>query len=347
MKHIRHLPMNKSFFNTIIVLLVAIGMLQFSACKKDDEKEVVPAKFTVDSTTIDNNHPIFTSTSQPKDTNLTIYFSWSFGNGDYSTERVDSTTYDFPGTYIVTLGISTSEGAYDEDTIHYKVSKINIELKGNPYLANLALSREEEHKSWVLSNQAGHMAIGPSQGIENGTGLDFVNDSILFTTTYPEDYLVSNTLNEEAYSNVMTFDLEQYYYHNSGPTKSWVVNWAFANIEFGYNQPEGEDVCLDVASNSTQLDTLGRFTLEENDNGTVFLSFSGRNFMLYYEGKPSKTKYQVLALYSDLLVVRKPYYNAEGTTIGYRYLRYVPEGNTELPDRPLSIIDPPSPIEIK
>lgn len=345
--------MNKGLLNTIIILLVAFGLLQFASCKKDDEAEVVPAKFMVDST--DNNNPIFISLAEPKDPNLTIYYSWSFGNGKFDDDSTVTTSYDFPGYYNVSFNVSTSEGAYHtNDTMLYYVSKINKDITENPYIRNLSITNETtNYKSWVLSNKFGHIASGPSAGIEDSIGLDFLNDPIIIdsATLFPENHLVNVTLDEQAYSNRMTFELNTkmkyelkngYLYSNSGPTNSWIVNWSFANSEFGYNQAEGEDICINVASNSTQLDTAGYYGLDEEDDGTVFLAFSGKNFMLYYEGKPSKTKYQVLALYNDLMVVRKPRYNAEGIAIGYRYLKYVPEGQTILPDKELSVIDPPT-----
>lgn len=330
--------MNK-YFIYFICFFATIILISLNACKKEEEIIKVDVKF--DYSAENNNKPKFWSTSvNPAPSKIDIYYNWTFSNGETHGDSVAYPNFDFPGEYPIQLVIKTSEGVNNySDTIHYTVHKINPELKENPYLHNLTLGNDTlESKKWVLSSAKGHMSLGYSQGIKKGTGIDYKNDSIIEETIFEENYLTQ--YGADAYSNTMEFYLNRYVYKNTGSHK-WIVNWYFANEEFGYNQAEGKDICIDV---SEHLDTVGVFTLKENKDGTVFIELSKLNFLLYYEGKPSNIKYQVLALYNDLMVIRKPYFDKNGDYAGYRMLRYVPEDKKTNPlptNYKMSAINPP------
>lgn len=334
------------YFNTLLIASVFIGILSFSSCNDDDEKEKVPARFEYidDKDGYDNNHPHFYSTSSTSNENLTLIYSWNFSNGEYSSDSAFTPTYDFPGDYIVQFTVTTSEGVSDYDTMTYTVTNVNPDLIQNKYLNNLCINvtnnDSTDTKEWVLSSKYGHISTGPSAAINNGQTADFLNDPIVETRFYGENYFTDTLGLETAYDNKMSFTLEQYIYKNTDTTNNlWLTNWYFANSEFGYSQEIDQDICIDV---TTGIDTAGYFRLNENDDGTIFLEVSGKNFMLYYEGKPSKTQYQVLALYDDLMVVRKLYFNENGLPAGYRYLRFVPANNQHSDIlKEISIIDPP------
>lgn len=334
--------MNKFIFNTLFISVIILGLINFTSCEDDEDVgETVYAEFMVDST--DRNNPIFSSLSVAKDENLTLYHTWSFGNGDYGYDSLATTTYNFPDTVTVSYTVTTSEGISNTATMTYYIYDINTDLKANKYLANLCLNiintDTTDTREWVLSTAEGHISTGPSAAIESGLTIDYLTDPINETEIYPADYLTTNAdSGVYAYDNIMSFTLENFVYNNAGPNK-WIANWYFANSEFGYSQELGKDVCLDV---TTGLDTAGYYYLIEDEiDNTVFITLSGKNFLLYYEGKPSKTKYQVLGLYDDLLVVRKAYFDESGLPAGYRYLRYVPKGNKDLPNRAISIVSPP------
>ncbi len=324
----------------ILILLLSVNII---SCKKD--KKIIKVDVSFDYSAENNNMPKFWSTSiNPAPTKISLYYLWDFGLDSTFTGMTAEPTFDFPGKYPVKLRVTTSEGVQSYNKkFYYTVEKINPKLKENPYLHNLTMDKDgNESKKWVLSTAKGGMSIGKSDGIENGKGIDYINDAIKEDTEYPANYL--KQFGDEAYDNKMEFMLNRYKYKNISNSK-WIVNWYFANEEFGYSQDEGKDICINIGSN---LDTLGYFKLKENDNGTMFIELSGQNFMIYYEGKPSNIKYQVLALYNDLLIIRKPYFNKDGDYAGYRMLKYVPEENQNKPlptNYIMRVINPPHKYE--
>lgn len=329
--------MNKRLIRNIVFFSVVL-VFTLNACKKQKPPVKIDVKITY--TEENNNQPKFWSLSEnPEPERLKLYYYWEIPNGKKYTDPVCYPLFDFPGTYPIRLRITTSEGikSYSE-YVKYKVNQINPKLKENPYLHNLTIAADKsEKKKWVLSSADGHMSLGHSKSIKNSKNIDYKNDPIIEDTVFKADFLTQ--YGACAYSSVMEFSLNRYGYKNI--SKKWIVNWYFANNEFGYQQPEGEDICIDV---SEHLDTTGNFALKENADGTVFIELNKVNFLPYYEGKPSNVKYQVLALYEDLLVIRKPYFDKTGNYAGYRMLRYVPEEKQKAPlpaSYKMSITNPP------
>lgn len=329
--------MAKHFIRTI-VFFSGIVLFTLNACKKDDPPVKIDTKISY--TEENNNQPKFWSISEnPKPEKIRLYYYWEIPNGKQYTDSVCYPIFDFPGTYAIRLRITTSEGSkFYSEYVKYKVNQINPKLKENPYLHNLTIVADKaEKKRWVLSSADGHMSLGHSESIKNGKNIDYKNDPIIEDTIFKANFLTK--YGDCAYSSVMEFNLDRYGYKNI--SKKWIVNWYFANNEFGYKQPEDEDICIDI---SEHLDTVGNFTLKENMDGTIFIELDRVNFLSYYEGKPSNIKYQVLALYEDLLVIRKPYFDKNGNYAGYRMLRYVPQekGKDPLPSSyKMSIKNPP------
>ncbi len=309
----------------IIILALVIG---FASCKDDDEEDPIPAKFEIADTT-NINYPVFRCTSDDID-NIT-YFYWNFGNSTYAYDSVVTAYYPFPGEYIVTLTVYSAGGTSTAtDTI--TISAIDTSLTNDPYLRNLTFNPKGGNfsKRWVLSRMQGAITTGPSTALDTTGQNNYINDSIIETVLYNKNHFDNIDGCNQAYDNAMTFTLENYTYKNTDSAK-WLVNWVFANNEFGLSRQQGNDVTIDITH---ALDTSGNYTLEFTPDSALFLSLTDKNFMLYYEGKPSKTQYQVLALRDDLLVVRKLYYNINGKPEGYRVIRYVPE---ELQNQPFAI----------
>lgn len=98
-------------FNRIYSVLLAMLLVAATvSCQKDDETTPDPAttspladfSFTMSSTTTPST-VVFTNLSKNCD-----YYSWTFGDGSYSSEKAPSHTYTQSGTYTVTLkGIGT------------------------------------------------------------------------------------------------------------------------------------------------------------------------------------------------------------------------------------------------
>ena len=80
-----------------------------------------PAQASFGSTVVDQCSIPFQVDFSNTSTNASSY-SWSFGNGDVSSQFLPSTSYDSSGTYLVTLVAQSSDGCFDSVT-----SPVNIQ----------------------------------------------------------------------------------------------------------------------------------------------------------------------------------------------------------------------------
>ena len=87
----------------ILPLIIIAGILIWSGCKKDDNKDVIPG-FSFELTTIPGE-VIFTNSSS----NADIYV-WNFGDGSSSTMINPTHVYDDNDSYIVILKATGSAG---------------------------------------------------------------------------------------------------------------------------------------------------------------------------------------------------------------------------------------------
>ncbi len=317
-------------FSKILLFIAILGITVMVSCKDEDDVAAIPSTFAIIDTS-DTNYPVMVCTSEPADD---IYsYLWDFGNGTYGYDDTVTAYYPFPGEYYITLYVTSAGGTSTSVKDTFVCHQIAPALTTNLYYRNLTYNPDSNNyeKRWVLSTQAGHISTGPSLALNTLGQNNYLTDPIVEDYLYPANHLLTTNGttgdNSDAYKNAMTFHLIDYAYKNTDSAK-WIVNWVFANNEFGYSQAENQDICINIIPS---LDTAGTYGLEFTTDSALFLTLDDKNFLLYYEGKPSKTEYQVLVIRDDLLMVRKLYYNLDGTAAGYRMLRYVPEGKQNDP----------------
>jgi len=90
-------------FKAILPLIIIIGLLVWSGCKKDENKDVL-ANFSFALTT-NPGEVIFTNSSSNADV-----YEWNFGDGASSLAINPTHVYEENDTYIVILKATGSEG---------------------------------------------------------------------------------------------------------------------------------------------------------------------------------------------------------------------------------------------
>ena len=117
-----------------LVLIFALGIFIFYACKKDKPEEPTPdttpvADFTADTTIITAGDTVnFTDLS----TNTPTSWSWDFGDSAASTLQNPSHTYITAGTYTVSFTATNAYGSDNETKLNY----INVNVAGFPPITN-------------------------------------------------------------------------------------------------------------------------------------------------------------------------------------------------------------------
>ena len=101
---------------TILSLLVFLSLIFFFSCnKKEDTKPLPTAVFTASDTSVVVGQQItFTNTSE----NATSY-SWSFGDGTYSTAKNPVHTYSKARKYTVSLTVKNAKGSNTKTISNY------------------------------------------------------------------------------------------------------------------------------------------------------------------------------------------------------------------------------------
>lgn len=131
-----------------ILLIGVVSMLSMTSCKKDDpepEKPVASFQFEVNAT--NPLQVVFTNFSQ----NATSY-SWTFGDGNTSTEESPTHTFAEFGTYEVVLTAKNKEG---ESSTFSRTLQLD-----DPDVA-LTLLAGEVSKTWKLYRVGTSMGVGP------------------------------------------------------------------------------------------------------------------------------------------------------------------------------------------
>jgi PKD repeat protein len=126
---------------------MAAGLLTFAACSEDEDVKppvVAPtASFTFEA---DKSNPLIVSfTNNSTDVEAS---EWDFGDGTKSTDHKPTHTYTEGGTYTVKLTVVNSAGTDQESKEIVVVDLITGNLPGE----------------WILSPQAGALAVGPTAG---------------------------------------------------------------------------------------------------------------------------------------------------------------------------------------
>ena len=147
----------KNLITTPLFLGILITSLTFSCAPYEKEGIDLPdapsASFSWEYLEGDENRVVFQSNSEDS----FIHF-WNFGNGQTSTQTTDTIFYPQAGLYEVTYSVSNAGGmgtASDELNI-----AITVELPCEGTLA--LLTGCAEGKTWVISQEAGAIAVGPN-----------------------------------------------------------------------------------------------------------------------------------------------------------------------------------------
>lgn len=95
----------------LITSILAIFLLAFTGCSKDDDDDGIQAGFSW-QLTANPGEVAFTNTSNNADV-----YEWNFGDGDGSTAPNPTHVYDDNGEYIVTLKAFGEGTASVNDTV--------------------------------------------------------------------------------------------------------------------------------------------------------------------------------------------------------------------------------------
>lgn len=142
---------NFRVFMQAILLLGVFTLFTFNSCKKDDdpvEKPIASFQFEVSQTNF--LQVTFTNFSQ----NATSY-TWTFGDGETSTEANPIHTYADEGNYTVKLTAKNSVG----DTHEFEQSITIIDPN-----SALKMLTGEVSKTWKLFREGTSMSLGPNAG---------------------------------------------------------------------------------------------------------------------------------------------------------------------------------------
>jgi len=282
--------------------ILAITVLTFSACKKDDPEPDTGTPGPVTITATVNGNVVEYSAEA---TNAVSYV-WDLGNGETPTGQNVTGTYSFPGTYKVKC---TAKGRENDSS---KEQDVVVE-EGDPDIfneVNLALSgynaeTGESEAIWMWADAPGVMGDGPRMSVPDTVYFNPIDQSWWQNGEgeLPEDGL------DDEYSFKLNPQME---YINDFKT-AFMVNWAWAAVR-GYATPGiWEDVAFEAyeapqASWSVEHieninDTL---TFETNINGSMlsgaYVIHLTNNASLGMESKGYD--YQILKLTADTLWVR-------------------------------------------
>ena len=207
--------------------ILAVTVLAFSACKKDDDSTSNPATKPGQVTiTYTNEGNVVSYHAEATDA---ISFVWDLGNGETPTGQDVTGTYTFPGSYTVKC---TAKGR-EEDTS----ASVDVDVtEGDPDIfneVNVALSgynsqTGESEAVWVWSTAAGTMGDGPRMSEPDTVYFNPIDQSWWQSEEgdLPEDGL------DDEYSFKLNAQME---YVNDFKT-AFMVNWAWAAVR-GYATP--------------------------------------------------------------------------------------------------------------
>jgi len=284
----------------LLVAIIAITVLSFGACKKDDVDPVKPGPVTI---TFTINENVVTYHAEATDA---ISYSWDLANGETPTGQDVVGTYLFPGEYNVKC---TAKGR-EENTVG--TTKVDV-VHGDPDIfseVNVALSgynseTGESEAVWMWANGAGVMGDGPR---------DSEPDTVYFNPIDQSWWQNGEgELPEEALDDEYSFKLNETMEYVNDFKIAFMVNWAWAAVRGYAVQPIWEDLAYEAYEAPTASwsvehieninDTL---TFETNINGNMmpgaYVIHLTNNASLGMESKGYD--YQILKLTSDTLWVR-------------------------------------------
>jgi plastocyanin len=286
----------------IFIGLLAITVLAFSACKKDDEttENGKPGPVTI-TYTVNGNEVSFHASATDA-----VSYAWDLANGETPTGQDVTATYSFPGIYTVKC---TAKGR-EEDT----QGSVEVDVaEGDPDIfneVNVALSgynsaTGESEAIWTWVDAPGVMGDGPR---------DSSPDTVYFNPIDQSWWQnEGGDIDEAALDDEYSFKLNPTMEYVNDFQTAFMVNWAWAAVR-GYALPGiWEDVAYEAYEAPTSSwsvehieninDTL---TFETNINGNMmsgaYVIHLTNHASLGMESKGYD--YQILKLTSDTLWVR-------------------------------------------
>ena len=285
----------------LIIGILAITVLTFSACKKDEEQDPVkPGPVTI-TYVVDGN--VVNYHAEASDA---VSYAWDLGNGETPNGQDVTGTYTFPGEYTVKCVAKGRE----EDT--EASIKVNVE-EGDPDIfneVNVTLSgynseTGESEAIWMWADGPGVMGDGPRESVP---------DTVYFN---PIDYSwwqnEGGDLPEDGLDDEYQFRLNQKMEYINDFKAAFMVNWAWAAVR-GYATPGiWEDVAYEAyeaPASSWSVEHIENIndtlTFETDINGTMmsgaYVIHLTNNASLGIES--AGYDYQILKLTSDTLWVR-------------------------------------------
>lgn len=283
----------KKIYLTIFLAAALLG------CKKNDDIDLGPAPTADFSYRMLNDNTVeFTNNSSGN-----FLLSWDFGNGDMSTERIDTIYYPYAGDYSVKL-LAIGRGGQTNATKTINIASTDPIICNDTLLAlvtgGCALP---EGKKWVIDTAAGAFGNGP------------VDD----TKTGPEWYVApANAFADGCmYDQTYQFVMQNNQFIPSSTSGEGNVNWEWANLEFGQSQAQYADICLPQG-----VPSKTSFILSTDENGRHWLELRNGQWIGYYV---KRSKYEILTITEDTMFLRFTSGMADGKPADneYRYLRLI------------------------
>jgi len=281
---------------------IALTVLTFSACKKDDgtSNNDTPGPVTI-TYSVDGNSVTYHAIAENA-----VSYAWDLGNGETPTGQDVTGTYTFPGTYTVKC---TAKGRVDDTqaTVDVDVTEGDPDIfnEVNVTLSGYNSETGESEAVWVWATNPGTMGDGPRESTPDTVYFNPIDQSWWQSEEgdLPEDGL------DDEYSFKLNEKME--YVNNFGA--AFMVNWAWAASR-GYALPDiWDDLAYEAyeapqASWSVEhIDNINdTLTFETNINGTMmpgaYVIHLTNNASLGMES--AGNDYQILKLTADTLWIR-------------------------------------------
>lgn len=293
----------------LLIAILAVTVLTFSACKKNDDNTNTdkPGPVTITYVVTDNvvkYHAVADNA---------VGYSWDLGNGETPSGQDVTGTYTFPGDYDVTC---TAKGRV-EDT--KGIVKVTVE-KGDPDIfneVNLTLSgynsaTGESEAVWTWVDAPGVFADGPRESTP---------DTVYFN---PIDFSwwqnEGGDIDENALDDEYMFKLNQKMEYVNDFKTAFMINWAWAAVRGEYDDGlpgiwedvawKGYNNGISPAISSWSVEHIDNIndtlTFETNVNGKMmpgaYVIHITNNLSVGMES--AGYDYQILKLTSDTLWVR-------------------------------------------
>ncbi len=255
---------NRFFFRELTILL--LGILLVTSCSDEIDRPVFPISATI-SHSVKGKQVAFTAL-----THSAVSWSWTFGDGQNSTEQNPVHVYTTGGYYQAILNATDAEGNKAADTINLalELSTINY-LTGNPNEPGY------KGKTWRLTTN--HALNG-----------DYLANADANFTTVDEDLtpLPNGVFGQigmaDVYKDEYTFFYNGNYVHNAKDDAA-----VFGGLVYQMVANGGKDVIkmyqdfgLCIAKYTPEQGA--KFTLNENDDFTFYSVYGPPTYTITFKG---------------------------------------------------------------